>query len=325
MAWLGVLAATRWGSTLPLPLFIAVIALGWELLSFPFTFYRSFFLDRKYGLSSESARTWFADHGKALALGLVVAELAGLAVYGSMRAAGGAWWAMATAIFAVAALLISGVAPVLLMPLFYHFKPMTREALRARLLTLSERAKVPVLGVFEWGLGEKTTRANAALVGVGGTRRILVSDTLLKDYSEDEIEVILAHEMAHHVHQDMWTGLALEIVVIAVSLWGADTLLRRAGYPPTDLSRLPLLVLTVAVISFLLSPLGNAWSRHNERRADRFALDLTRRPDAFISAMRRLGSQNLAEERPSPLVLWFFHTHPTIEQRIAAAREFPAA
>jgi STE24 endopeptidase len=321
VAWLVVLAATRWGSTLPLPLFVAVIALGWELLSFPFTFYRSFLLDRKYGLSSESTRTWFTDHAKALALGLVVSELAGLAVYGSMRVAGDTWWVAATAIFAIAALLLSGVAPVLLMPLFYHFTPLTREGLRARLITLSERAKVPVLGVFEWGLGEKTTRANAALVGVGGTRRILVSDTLLKDYSDDEIEVILAHEMAHHVYRDMWTGLALEALVVAAALWSADALLRRAAYAATDLTRLPLLILAVGGISFLLSPLGNAWSRHNERRADRFALALTGRPGAFISAMRRLGLQNLAEERPSPLVLWFFHTHPTIEQRIAAARE----
>ena len=151
------------------------------------------------------------------------------------------------------------------------------------------------MGVFEWGLGEKTTRANAALVGVGATRRILVSDTLLKDYSDDEIEVILAHEIAHHVHQDMWTGLALKALVMAAALWGADILLRRGGYA-VDVSTLPLLILAAGVISFLLSPLGNGWSRHNERRADRFALDLTRRPLAFISAMRRLGSQNLAED-----------------------------
>jgi STE24 endopeptidase len=321
LVWLVVLAATRWGSTLPLPLFIAFIALGWELLSLPFTFYRSFLLERKYGLSSESTRTWFTDHAKALGLGLVLAELAGLLVYGAIRLAGSAWWVVAAALFGVAALLLSRLAPVLLMPLFYQFTPLTRDALRERLLTLSERARVPVLGVFEWGLGEKTTRGNAALVGVGGTRRILVSDTLLKDYSEDEIEVILAHEIAHHVHRDMWTGLALEILVTAFALWGADTILRRTGYAITDLSGLPLLVLAVGVISFLLSPLGNAWSRHNERRADRFALDLTRRPAAFISAMRRLGSQNLAEERPSRVVLWFFHTHPTIEQRIAAARD----
>ena len=114
--------------------------------------------------------------------------------------------------------------------------------------------------------------------------------------------------------------MALETGVMAAALWGADMIVRRNGYV-VDASALPLLAVAAGVISFLLSPLGNGWSRHNERRADRFALDLTQRPLAFISAMRRLGSQNLAEERPSPVVLWFFHTHPTIEQRIAAARD----
>jgi STE24 endopeptidase len=208
---------------------------------------------------------------------------------------------------------------VLLLPIFYQFKPLTRDSLRDRLLALSQRARVPVLGAFEWGLGEKTSRANAALVGAGRTRRILVSDTLLKDYSDDEIEVILAHEIAHHVHHDIWTALALETLVVAVSLFGADWVLKRVGYAPLDLASWPLLILAAGGLSFLLSPLGNAWSRHNERRADRFALRLTERPAAFISAMRRLGSQNLAEERPSAPVVWFFHTHPTIDERISAA------
>jgi len=158
-------------------------------------------------------------------------------------------------------------------------------------------------------------------------RRILVSDTLLKDYSDDEIEVILAHELAHHVHHDLWSALALETVIVSTALHGAhltatyaSPLLGLGG--PTDLAALPLLVLGGGAVSLLLSPLSNAWSRHNERRADRFALQLTERPAAFVSAMRRLGAQNLAEERPSRAVFWFFHTHPTIDQRIAAARVF---
>jgi STE24 endopeptidase len=189
---------------------------------------------------------------------------------------------------------------------------------------------VPVLGAFEWGLGDKTTRANAALVGVGASRRILVSDTMLKDYSDDEIEVILAHELAHHVHHDIWTALAVETLVVTTALYAAHAAATRAGLNPGSggvaaLGALPLLVLAAGGASFLLKPVANAWSRHNERRADRFALTLTRRPAEFISAMRRLGAQNLAEERPSAAVLWFFHTHPTIDERIAAAREFRAA
>lgn len=315
---------------LSIVVFIAVLALGWEIVSFPFVFYRNFYLDRKYGLSSEPAATWLNDHCKALGLGLALTIVSALAVYAAMSVAGESWWLIAGGLFGVAALLLSRVAPVLLMPIFYRFRPLDREALRERLLTLSERAGVPVLGAFEWGLGEKTTRANAALVGVGGTRRILVSDTLLKDYSDDEIEVILAHEIAHHVHHDIWTALAIETLIVTASLYAAHLVAVHAGGfvrtgNPADLAVLPLMILAAGAVSLLLTPIGNAWSRHNERRADRFALALTRRPAAFISAMRRLGAQNLAEENPSTPVLWFFHTHPTIDERIAAAKEFRAA
>jgi STE24 endopeptidase len=311
-------------------IFIMALALGCEIAALPSVFYRAFLLERKYGLSSEPLSTWLQDHLKALGLGLVFAVLAGFAVLAAIRLAGDSWWIVAAGLFLVVAVLLSRVAPVLLMPLFYQFRPLERAALRERLLTLSTRAGVPVLGAFEWGLGDKTTRANAALVGVGASRRILVSDTMLKDYSDDEIEVILAHELAHHVHHDIWTALAVETLVVTTALYAAHAAATRAGLSPGSggvaaLGALPLLVLAAGGASFLLKPVANAWSRHNERRADRFALTLTRRPAEFISAMRRLGAQNLAEERPSAAVLWFFHTHPTIDERIAAAREFRAA
>jgi STE24 endopeptidase len=307
-------------------LYTGVIALAWEALSFPFAFYRSFLLDRKYGLSSEPLSTWLVDHGKALALGLVLTLVSALAVFATIRFSPAWWWLVATGLFILLAVLISRIAPIWLMPIFYRFRPLEREELRERLLALSARAGVPVLGAFEWGLGEKTSRANAALVGAGATRRIIVSDTLLKDYTDDEIEVILAHEMAHHVHHDIWTALALETLVVGAALYGAHAAATYGGprldlRGPGDLASLPLMVLAAGAVSLLLAPLSNAWSRHNERRADRFALQLTERPAAFVSAMKRLGAQNLAEERPSRLAYWFFHTHPTIDERMASARQ----
>jgi len=322
------------GRMLPWPLgralaaivFAIVVAAGWELVSLPFVFYKTFLLDRKYALSSEPLVTWLGDHLKAFGLGLALTSVSAAALSAAIRIAPALWWAIGTGLFATAAILISRVAPVALLPLFYRFRPLDRDALRERLLTLSDRARVPVLGVFEWGLGEKTTRANAALVGAGRTRRILVSDTLLKDYSDDEIEVILAHELAHHVHHDLWTGLILETLTMALALYAAHAVVVNVrGATASDLAEWPLMILAGGAVSFLLRPLANAWSRHNERRADRFALKLTGREAAFVSAMRRLGAQNLAEARPSPPVFWFFHTHPTIEQRIAAAKTFEAA
>jgi STE24 endopeptidase len=219
------------------------------------------------------------------------------------------------------------LAPVVLLPLFYRFTPLDRESLRGRLIALSQRAGVPALGVYEWALGEKTRRANAALVGTGRTRRIIVSDTLLAAYSDDEIEVILAHEIGHHVHRDIFVALTVESVLLVVAFYAAAVALATAWQPlgfygPGDIAALPLLVLAGGLLTLVMTPLINALSRRNERRADKFALTLTRQPAAFISAMKRLGTQNLAEERPSRAVLWLFHTHPPIEQRIDAARGF---
>ena len=308
-------------------IFTAVFVMGWELISLPLAFFRSFLLDRKYGLSSETLATWAYDHAKALAIGLFLTIGAAIAVYSSITLWPRAWWIVDTGGFAVVAVVFSRIAPVVLLPVFYRFRPLERESLRDRLLAMSEAAGVPALGVFEWKLGEKTTRANAALVGMGRTRRILVSDTLLKDYSDDEVEVILAHELSHHVYHDLWTGLGVESAIAGASLAAADGALHWFGpslgiVHSSDIAGLPLLMLAGGTMSLLLRPFANAWSRRNERRADRFALDLTGRPAPFISAMRRLGAQNLAEERPSRPVLWFFHTHPTIEERIDAAKAF---
>jgi STE24 endopeptidase len=315
------------GRALSVAAFVAVAALGYEASVLPFSLYRNFVLERKYGLSSEPLRSWTSDHLKALSLGLLLTTAAAAAIRTSMQLLPAWWWVVCALLFACAGVLIATVTPILLMPLFYRFRPLERESLRQRLLALSARAGVRVLGAFEWGLGEKTTRANAALVGLGRTRRILVSDTLLKGYSDDEIEVILAHEVGHHVHRDVWSALALDSVVIALALLGGHLASRQWGAAfgigrPADLAVLPLIALAAGAVSLLLAPLSNAWSRYNERRADLFALTLTHRPAAFISAMRRLGAQNLADARPSAAVIWFFHTHPTIDERIETARRF---
>jgi STE24 endopeptidase len=219
------------------------------------------------------------------------------------------------------------LAPVLVMPMFYKFRPLERESLRARLVALSERAGVPVLGVYEWGLGEKTRRANAALVGTGRTRRIIVSDTLLGEYSEDEIEVVMAHELGHHVHRHIRAALVAESALIVAALFAAAAALnaswRGLGLAgPSDVAGLPLLLLTGGTVMLAASPLVNALSRRNERRADLYALEMTGQPAAFISAMKRLAAQNLAEEDPARTVTWLFHTHPPVSQRIEAARQF---
>ena len=297
-----------------------------ELVSLPATFYRSYILERRYELSTQSRAEWARDHLKGAALTLAFALVAAHIVYTLIAWSPALWWLAAAVVGAGAALLLTRLAPIFLLPLFFKFKPLDRPDLTARLVDLSERAGVPILGVYEWGLGAKTRRANAALTGSGRTRRILLSDTLLAEYTEEEIEVILAHEMAHHVHHDIRNALIVEFVLFLAAGYAAAMALSRWWQPlgltgPADPAGMPLLLLAGGAVMLAATPVLNALSRLNERRADRFALRLTRAREPFVSAMRRLGAQNLAEESPSRMAIWLFHTHPPVEERILSARQ----
>jgi STE24 endopeptidase len=319
------------GGSFPLTilLYVLIVFVAAEIVQLPLAYYLGVALERRYGLSTQSTASWWGDHLKAVAIGLVFAGLGALIVGVAIRWSAERWWLVAAMVFSVLTIVLAQLAPVLLLPLFYEFTPLDRPALRDRLLALAERAGAQVLGVFEWRLGDKTRKANAALAGIGRTRRILLSDTLLAEHSDDEIEVILAHELAHHVHRDIWTGIAVEIALMTLGFFLADQALARAvgrfGITAKwDPAALPILVLAAGAVSLALMPLANALSRAHERRADRYALDLTKNAADFTTAMKRLGAQNLAEERPSRLVEVLFYSHPPITARIEAAARWQA-
>jgi Zn-dependent protease with chaperone function len=308
-------------------IFTVLLSLLHEAAALPLAFYSGFLLERRYDLSNESIGAWIRDQAKSFAIGLLFGGGAAELVYWTMRSWPGQWWLVSGVVFTALIVVLTNLAPVLLLPLFYSVKPLDRDALRARLIALAERAGARVLGAYEWGLGSKTRKANAALAGLGATRRILVSDTMLAEYTDDEIEVVLAHELAHHVHGDIWKGIVFESVLVIGGFAAAAFVLRAAsGYAGLggvgDVAGLPLLLLTAGAVSLVAVPVAHAMSRRFERSADRFALDLTRNPGAFISAMRRLGAQNLAEDQPSRVVQWLFYSHPPMRDRIAAAQEF---
>jgi Zn-dependent protease with chaperone function len=309
--------------------YVTLLLLINETVALPMAFYTGFVVERRYGLSNETFAGWAVDQMKSLAIGLVFGCGGATLVYAIVRLSPDRWWLWAGAVFAMIVVGLVNLAPVLLLPIFYSVKPLDRESLRRRLLALAERAGARVLGAYEWGLAEKTRKANAALTGLGGTRRILVSDTMLAEYSDDEIEVVLAHELAHHVHGDIWKGIVFESALILGGFYAAARVLSAfAGFRGlrgvADPAGLPLLLLAAGAVSIVMLPAAYAMSRAHERKADRFALQLTKNPGAFISAMRRLGAQNLAEDNPSKLVQWLFYSHPPIRERIAAAQTFPA-
>ena len=205
-------------------IYVALLMIVNEVGGLPLSFYGGFLLERRYGLSNQRLADWLADQAKGFVVSLVLGGAAASIIYFLIRRSPDGWWLPAGVTFALLIVGLANLGPVLLLPLFYSVKPLDREALRVRLLSLAERAGARVLGAYEWGLAAKTKKANAALAGLAGTRRILVSDTMLADYTDEEIEVVLAHEMAHHVHGDIWKGLIFESVLVLAGFFA-----RRPG------------------------------------------------------------------------------------------------
>ena len=308
--------------------FAGVLLLAHELLTLPLAYYRGVTLERRYGLSSETRAHWWLTHLKALVVGGVLMVTAAVVLSVLLAWSPDRWWLLASVLFAAVLVALAWAAPIWLLPIFYDFRPLDRPALTSRLVDLARRANTPVSGVFEWRLGDRTRKANAALVGIGDTRRILLSDTLLETHSDDEIEVILAHELAHQVHGDLWTTLVLQVGITAAALYAAARALSvlhgslGISEMPTEVEQLPVLALVSGTVTLVLTPVANALSRAHERRADRFAIERTGNAAAFMSAIKRLSSQNLAEDTPPAWVETLLHSHPSTARRLEAARRF---
>lgn len=311
-------------------LYVLALSVLIDLAVLPFSFYKGFLLERRYGLATETMNHWVRDRLKEAAIGLAFAEAGAMFVYATLRHWPAAWWIVSGVGYSVVLIGLVNLAPVVLLPLFYRFKPLDKIALRDRLTSLAAKAGTSILGVYEWTLGDRTKRANAVLTGIGNTRRILLSDTLLAEYSDDEIEVILAHELAHHVHGDIWSAVAGDAILAFAGFYAGHLMLRVAVpflglQAASDPAGVPILLMAAGALGLAVKPLMNAVSRSHERRADNYALTLTNNPSAFLSAMRRLGQQNLAEANPSRLVQVFFYTHPPIKDRLRAAQDWAAA
>lgn len=339
--FLAVLLATGWTNTLRdwavrmagdhyvLQLFYYVLFLSIlsKVLGFGLDFY-GFRLEHRYNLSNQRLGSWLKDAAKGWLLGLVLGTVLCEIVYALIRTSPEHWWIFGWLIFLALFVFFAQVAPVVLFPLFYKFVPLQNEGLKNRLLRLGERAGTRVRGVYEWKLSEKSKKANAALTGLGNTRRIILADTLLEKYSDDEIEAVLAHELGHHVHGHILKSIFVEALVTLAGFWAANEVLRYAIDQQhmfehmADFANLPLLVLVSTGLSVLLMPALNAYSRFNERQADLYCWKSVPSVGPYVSAMEKLNEQNLGESQPSRLVEILFHSHPPVSKRIAAAQEW---
>jgi STE24 endopeptidase len=327
--WNGVLrdwaySAAFQNYTLSVFFYVFMLMLAGKLLGIGLDYY-GLRLERQYQLTIQKTRSWLWDEAKGFMVGLVLAGLIAELLYFTIRQSPQHWWIITWALFMVLFVALAQLAPLMLFPIFYKFEPLENEDLKKRLLRLSDKAGTKVRGIYKWHLSEKSRKANAALTGLGATRRIILADTLLDHYSPDEIEAVLAHELGHHVHRHILKSIFVQAGVTLFGFWAANYVLHLSieqwGMFDTlsDFSNLPLLVLLATTLSLLLMPAMNAYSRFNERQADRYAFESIRSVQPFISSMNKLAAQNLAERTPSRWVEWLFHSHPAISRRVAAA------
>ena len=327
----GASAALAYWLSFPLPwaaaLYLLILVVGYGVIMGPVSYYEDFVLPRRYGLSNQNLSGWLRDRARALALGLLLCLSLVTVIYWLMDLLPSLWWLATGLIVFLVSLLLTWLTPTVLVPLFFKLKPLEDGELKERLANLAKAAGIDIKRVLVMNLSSKSTTANALVAGWGGSRRIILSDTLLRGYSVDEIEVTLAHELGHHLHHDFAKLMSIHALALLLAFYCADLAL-RAGVAllsfqgMSDLAALPWLILILAMLILFLQPLLNWYNRRTELEADRAALELSNNPQAFVSLMTKLTDQNLQQAEPGHWAKLLFHDHPSYRERVILARDY---
>ncbi|MEE9200966.1 MAG: M48 family metallopeptidase [Candidatus Brocadiales bacterium] len=298
-------------------------------VSLPLDFYSGYIIEHRYGLSNQTVMAWAKNQLKSGGLGFAITLPMVEAVYYAIKNYPEYWWIHVGILFTLISVVMARIAPVLILPLFYKSTPIDDEALREALTPLAADAGVTLEGVYKIDMSKDTKKANAMLAGLGGTRRVILGDTLLEKFSNDEIAVVFAHELGHHVYRHIWKFLGVAGIAALVGLYIASRVLgefaSELGFAYTyDIATLPLLLLVLGVFAIIVLPLQNYYSRRLEAQCDAYALEKTRNPAVFIDLMTKLAENNLADKDPSGIIEYLFYDHPTIAKRIDMARRWAA-
>ncbi|MFH1458176.1 MAG: M48 family metalloprotease [Candidatus Omnitrophota bacterium] len=310
---------------LVLPGYLLLLLLVYYLFDFPLNYYRSFVVEHKFCLSQQKLGDWFLDQIKAGLLSYILGLILVSAFYYILRHYQDIWWLVISFFWVVFSLVLARLVPVFIIPLFFKYKKLGDDNLRQRILGLADKMKIKILDCFEIDFSKKTLKANAAFVGWGATKRVILADTLKDKYSYDEVEVILAHEFAHYKLKHLLKLLLVNSSAILACFYfifkTSDYALKLFGLSSLqDLAALPLVLIYLLLFGIVMQPFENYVSRRLERNADRMALEVTGLKDAFISMMEKLATQNLADRKPNLFIKSFFFDHPPMEERIAMAR-----
>jgi STE24 endopeptidase len=314
-------------SYLILPLYVFASLLAYYLLSLPLNFYHSFVLEHRFCLSNQKIGDWIADQIKAGLLSYVIGLILLYAFYYILKHYQNNWWLIISLFWIFFSLILAKLVPILIIPLFFRYEKLADDNLRDRIMNLADKMKVKILDCFEIDFSKKTLKANAAFVGWGATKRVILADTLRDKYSYDEITVILAHEFAHYKLRHILKLILVNSFAIIMCFYlifkTSIYSLQLSGLSSLqDYAALPLVFIYFVLFGIIMQPFENYVSRRLERNADRMALKVTGLKEAFISMMEKLAAQNLSDRKPHLMIKFFFFEHPPIDERIAMANSF---
>lgn len=322
--WAGHFTAPPYGTLFFYFVFFSLYSL---LLSFPLSFYSGFSLEHQYQLSNQTLPAWAWESAKKQLLSFSITAPLVLGLYALIWHLPSSWWFWAWAGYALFSLVLGKLFPILIVTLFYKYSPISDEVLKKKIEALADRFGVHIQNVYSLNLSKTTKKANAAFSGFGKTKRVILGDTLLASFDHGEIETVLAHELGHYKHHDIWKQFAFGTVFSFIGFWAAFQSMglfsHGLGYSGAgDIRSFPLLCLIFFVFGLILTPAGNAFSRLAERRADEFAIEATKDKISFISAMQKLSDQNLADPNPNPIIEFLLYDHPAIGKRIQMAEHY---
>lgn len=329
----GLSAALGRALAMPAPLaaivFLLAVMAGYSLLMLPVSYYRGFVLPHRYGLVTQRPGSWLVERGKRAVISLLLGSGMAAFAYWTLQRFPDAWWLLVGGMALFISLAMNILAPVVILPLFYKVKPLADGEMSRRITEMARRAGSQVFGVFTVNQSTRGTTVNAMLLGLGKTRRIVLSDGLFHAYTPDEVEVILAHEMGHHLHRDVPRLMLLQSAIVMIGFYLSNLAIRAAAGPLelrgiSDVAGMPLLMLTIGAFLVAAGPLSSAYVRRLEGNADRWALRLTGKAEAFISVMTKLADQNLSEADPSRWAEVLFYDHPPYHRRVAMALSYQA-
>jgi len=298
-----------------------------SVITFPLSFYSDYTLEHKYGLSNQTIPGYFKEKIKGMLIGLLLGIPLLLIFYFIIKNYSESWWLILGAVMFFFSVIIGRLAPTLIMPLFYKFKPLENEEIKQKILSLCEKTGVRIQGIFEFNMSKNTKKANAAFTGIGKSKRIILGDTLLKNFSPEEIETVFAHEMGHykkrHIMKLMTVSVFMTFAGLYLTSLAYSNSLNTFGFNSvSEIAALPLLFIYLSLFGLITSPISNILSRKFEWEADTFAIETTRDKGAFISAMEKLADQNLADKTPDKIIEFLFHSHPSIDKRIKFAEDY---